>query len=238
MLKNLEIKHFETEKEAAFVAAKELESFLIEHKSVPILVLFSGGSALEIPNNLNPDILQDNQIFTMLDERFSEDKEVNNFLQLQKTHFYEAALQKDCSFYGSLPRPGENLENFSKRIENRLREWKSTSPKGKIIAIFGMGSDGHTAGIFPEPDTQKFEQLFNSENWVIGYQANTKYQQRTTTTLSFFKNIDRALIYVCGNEKKEMLKNVIHSATQINQAPALAWKNLKSATIFTNININ
>lgn len=215
-----------------------LNACLIENKKQPILLMLSGGSALTVLDYIGDHALGENITVSVLDERFSEDTNINNFAQLQKTEFYIAALNAEVSFFGTLPRPGEKIEELATRFEKNLKIWKDKNSNGLIIATLGMGPDGHTAGIFPFNDKTEFDKLFNSGHWVVPYNADGKHQypERVTTTLNFLRNIDFGFAYVCGPEKKQKLEEVKNKVGEIHNLPALIWHDIKNLKIFTNIN--
>ena len=226
-------------KESATAAGGEaLNDLLISFKGQPILLMLSGGSALGLLDYISPSSLGENLTISALDERYSQDSDTNNFSQIQHLDFFMDAGEKDASFIGTLPRPNESAVDLAKRWEAALQKWRSDFPTGKIIATFGMGADGHTAGIFPFPeDLNKFKQLFEKENWVVAFDAGSKnkFSRRITTTLTFFKQIDEAIILVCGQEKKEKLDEVLTKASSPAELPAMAWYDLENAQIFTDI---
>ena len=237
-MENLSITRAENKIQAAQLACQRLNKLLAENKKNPILLMLSGGSAFNILVYINPEVLGENVTITMLDERFSQDEKVTNFGQLQKTQFYMDAFEKECSFLGSVPRPKESLKAFTERRESSLRKWHEENPKGKIIATVGIGPDGHTAGIFPFPESpETFKFLFQGPNWVLGYDASEKneFKERVTITITFFKMIDEAIIYMTGEEKKPALDKLISKADDIQNLPALAIYEIKNVTIFTDI---
>jgi len=234
----MEIFHAKTQTDAAEAAGEAVNDFIRKHKKNDILLLLSGGSALEMTDYIDPELLDENVTVSVADERFSANSEVNNFSLLQNTSFYEFAREKDASFIGTLPRPGETLLQISQRYEKALRAWSQKNPWGKIIAVLGMGSDGHTAGIFPVPNDEiRFNQLFLSENWVTGYDNGGQKlpRERFTITFSFFGHIDRGIIFLAGKEKKSALADVLKNHSKPHILPALGWYKIKSAEIFTDI---
>jgi len=155
--------------------------------------------------------------------------------ELQKHDFYQLALTAEASFFGTLPRNSETSSDLAKRWEKNLRMWREENPTGIIIATLGMGADGHTAGIFPDGDAQKFNNLFHASNWITAYSADTKYPERVTTTLTFLKQIDFGLVYVCGTHKKPKLDELLKNQSKVNNLPALVWHEIKDTKIFTDI---
>ena len=127
----MEIFHAKTRDDAAEAAGEAINEFLKLHEKNNILMLLSGGSALEAADYIDPELIQDNLTLTVMDERFSADPEINNFAQVQNTSFYEFAKTKDINFIGTLPRPGETLSQISQRFEKALKAWRQENPFGK-----------------------------------------------------------------------------------------------------------
>jgi 6-phosphogluconolactonase/glucosamine-6-phosphate isomerase/deaminase len=234
---NFEVLRQADKQSATAEAGEYLNQALIEHKKTPVLLMLSAGSALAILDYVGINALGENLTVCMLDDRFSQDKDVNNFLQLQKTDFYKDALDAEASFFGTLPRSDEGMQDVAARLEKNLLTWREENPAGLIFATLGMGPDGHTAGIFPFDDPETFDKLFNTPPWTVAYDVGSKHQynERITTTISFLKTIDLAFALVCGKEKKERLDFVIANKGAAHNIPALAWHEIKDVKIFTDL---
>lgn len=229
---------FSSKEETVSATGEYLNNLLLKNKKLPVLLLLSGGSALSILDYINGSSMGENLTITMLDERFSQNPEINNFLKLQKTEFYSIAQEANANFIGTLPRSSENLDDMQTRLEISLKNWMSSNPNGKIFAVFGMGADGHTAGIFPFPEDPKFfSENFENSKWVAGYnaQGKTQHPERITTTFTFFKLIDEAILFVCGKEKKEKYKELLTGKNQPHTLPAVGIFETKNFQIFTDI---
>jgi 6-phosphogluconolactonase/glucosamine-6-phosphate isomerase/deaminase len=177
-----------------------------------------------------------NLSITVLDERFSQDPEINNFLQLQKTDFYKDAFEAEASFFGTVPRNGEGMEDLCQRWKKNLKTWRKENPNGLIAATLGMGQDGHTAGIFPFPeDPMKFDRLFNNQEWTVAYNATGKnpHPQRVTTTLTFLKTIDFGFAFVAGAEKQKVFDQLTSADVKTTELPAAVWHEMKNVKVFT-----
>ncbi|PIR96208.1 MAG: hypothetical protein COT92_02300 [Candidatus Doudnabacteria bacterium CG10_big_fil_rev_8_21_14_0_10_42_18] len=232
------IHKFETKEEASAAAGQSLHSLLDDNKDKPVLLLLSGGSAFSLLEYVGEAGLSENVAITMLDERFSHEATINNFLRFQQTDFYKRALENGCAFIGTLPREGELIDDMKIRWELSLKNWKRENPEGKIFATFGIGPDGHTAGIFPYPQTAGFfKEAFENRHLVTAYLAKGKHEheQRLTTTFTFFKLIDEAIVFVCGENKKEAFNKFIKGRGQPHELPALGIYETKNQQIFTDI---
>ena len=234
----MKIFHAQDPAHAAEAAAETLNEFLKANRGNAVLLLFSGGSALAISDFVGEELLAENLTVSVVDERFTADPALSNFAAMQATPFYELAQDKGVSFIGTLPRPGETLAQISHRFGHALDEWRTEHPQGKIFAVLGMGADGHTAGIFPlKTQETEFRRLFLGQDRVVGYNNGGQKPppERFTVTLSFFKLIDQAVIFVSGQEKKPVLEAVLEKIGKLNELPALGWQEIKSAEIFTDL---
>ncbi len=223
---------------AAAEAGENLNMRLVENLKRPVLLMLSAGSSLAILEYVGKTALGANLTVSMLDERFSLDAKVNNFSQLQKTDFYTDALEADVSFFGTLPRHNDTMQSLAERWEKDLKEWQKENPDGLIIATLGLGRDGHTAGIFPYPESvNEFKRLFLNNNLVTAYNVGSKnpYADRITTTLTFFKLINIALAFVVGEEKKPKLDEVLLNKKTPAELPAQGWYEIKEVRVFTDL---
>jgi 6-phosphogluconolactonase/glucosamine-6-phosphate isomerase/deaminase len=236
--KTLKINRFPGEEQVQAHAGQALNNILAANAGYAVLLMLSGGSALKLVNAIEPENLNENLSITVLDERFSQDPKINNFSQLQNTDFYKIALKKDVSFFGTSPRNIDTPRSLQERWETNLRNWAAENPNGKIIATIGMGPDGHIAGIFPHPeDEKKFNNLFLSDAWTVAYNVGTKnpYPDRVTTTITFLKKIDSAVVFVTGKEKITPLKKLASKSASLEELPAMALWDLKDAEVYTDI---
>jgi 6-phosphogluconolactonase/glucosamine-6-phosphate isomerase/deaminase len=87
---------------------------------------------------------------------------------------------------------------------------------------------------FPENPTL-FQRLFESDSWVVGYEAGNKneYPQRVTTTITFLKNIvDTSIVYATGENKKQAIKKIMGGAL-IAETPGRVINTMKDVMFFT-----
>lgn len=222
--------------ELAKKAADEINTLLNSFKEEKILFLVSGGSSFKAFEKIDENVLGENITISVLDERFSNDGDINNFLQLQKNDFYARAVAKGCTFISTVPLPGETLEKMVERFEKALKSWKRTNPTGKVVISLGIGRDGHTAGImcFPE-NPSLFKELFESEKWAVGYDAGTKnpYPKRVTTTITFLRDlVDYSIVYADSPDKNKIIDSVLSKDPDLAVLPASVIKLMKNVILF------
>lgn len=173
-----------------------------------VLLLLAGGSALDLVPHIDISLCTPLLTIGPLDERFSTNPEENNWMQIMATDFYKNAVKKGCAWIDTRIKRDETPEQLAQRLHTVLYKWMENNPEGTIVATMGIGTDGHTAGIMPFPeDPHTFQQLFNSEKLAVSYDASGKnpHTLRITTTQTFLEQINVAVVYAVGQEKKEIL---------------------------------
>ncbi|MBI4253141.1 6-phosphogluconolactonase [Candidatus Uhrbacteria bacterium] len=218
-----------------------LAKFLKNNARRSILLLCSGGSALDLLQDTPKDCLGPNMTLGVLDERYSSDEAINNFAQLEKTSFFQAARRAGAHVIDTRPKEGETHEQLTLRFESELRSWMKDHPGGIIVATMGIGSDGHTAGIMPFPEDETlFWALFGElGRFVQDYDAGDKNQhpQRITITLSFLVMINHAIVYCVGEGKRIALERVMAEEGSCAHTPARIIREMKDVLLFTDITL-
>ncbi len=200
----------------------KLNNYLKENNNKKILLLVSGGSAFNVLNEIEFSAWNKNITIGMIDERYSNDSNINNFIQMKNISFWKDVIRSKCEVINSEVVKGETLGKMSDRLEKSWKKWKKKNKKGEIIVLLGMGNDGHTAGIMPYPDDKdKFGLLFmDTDRWVVGYDCEEKnqYRLRITATGNFLNKIaDKVFLYFRGKEK-ELMFDLINSK-KIHELP-------------------
>ncbi len=236
--------HIASEKEEVTrQAAQKLSSILqiYAREKIPVLFLVSGGSAFALLDGVDPSVFGPYLTIGVLDERYSEDPMVNNFSQLMKTHFYGTARSAGCPFIDTRLLQSETQEALRMRFEKALKQWRQDHAEGKIVITQGMGPDGHTSGVLPfSEDERGFIDTFNNpDHWTAAYDAAGKnpYPLRVTTTLSFLRQVDASILFVCGADKKEALKKVLAHEGSLAQTPARIINDMPQVFVFTDISL-
>jgi 6-phosphogluconolactonase/glucosamine-6-phosphate isomerase/deaminase len=231
-------------------AGEYISDLLSTHIDKPVLLMLAGGSAREVLDFINAEYLTPEVTVTVTDERYTDDMGENNFDMLQTTKLYQNLMSADSYCINTSvvggdvaydeSNPGAGAEAHAMRFERHIREWMQDFEKtGTIIGLFGMGADGHTAGIIPGLfDDAEFEQKFLGESDVAVVpmgKDNPGFQFRVTTTLSFMKKIHYPLFYITGEAKLPALRKALDPATELSEIPARIMLDMKSPVIFTDI---
>lgn len=186
-----------------------------------VLWLLSGGSGgkvcIEIAGWLT-DLPLENLFVTLSDERFVPVGDPDeNWQQLLDM---------------GLDLPGANLYrplNGKDRSQTTadFMEWLNAT-KSEVdytIGVFGIGSDGHTAGIKPGSIAVTSDQTaadFTGEDF-----------ERITITPTFIKTMDEAAVQVFGAEKHQVIAELLNGNLPVDQQPAQILKQVAKSTLYT-----
>lgn len=235
----MEVYSYQSAEEALVAAQRQLRKSFAAAADRPILFLSSGGSALRLLDNWQSSNIPACLTVGVVDERFSTDPTVNNYLQLRATIFAQLAQQAGTQFIKTVPQDGQTTAEFAQHYEAQLHNWRHENPEGMIVLTLGIGEDGHTAGIMPFPeDPTYFQATFNNPNqWVAAYNAGGKsqYKERVTVTLPFLTVANATIIFATGTNKHTVLKKILTQEATMATYPAVIIHQLAEAKLFTDL---
>jgi 6-phosphogluconolactonase/glucosamine-6-phosphate isomerase/deaminase len=93
------------------------------------------------------------------------------------------------------------------------------------IGLFGIGTDGHTAGL--KPGTPALQ----ATGWATDFVGDDF--ERFTVTFDTIKQLDEVIIQVIGSDKAEMLDKFQKQNLSLDVQPAQILKSIKNSTLFT-----
>lgn len=233
----LTIQAFDTPETCAHFLGTEISTCLAQRKGRPTLLLLSGGSALAVLDSIKIDDWTPVTI-TLLDERFEPDEAHNNFRALEQTPWYTRVRTAGGTFISTRIQAADTRDTVAERLEQKLHEWMHHHANGQMIALFGMGADGHTAGIFPFPeDPASSKQWFSGDRLVVAYDASDKnaLAERVTTTHTLHQQIAHAFVYITGEDKRAALANVLQNTATLPELPAQIFHMLPDVTLATTL---
>ncbi len=220
-------------------------TYIAQYKKNKLLFFYSGGSVLELFPLLydflfKENITKLNAWFVPIDERF--DVSASNFKAFAALECFRGFESMGVRFLDVLSH-GHLLEDsaywFSEWV--RVETDQVHIADGKVISLFGMGADGHMAGIFPFPENEAFfnGEFIETSRFAVGYDVGEKnpYTERITTTLPAFKTMDRSFAYVLGVNKKSALERVLSQEGSYSETPARIWRELSEHGIYTDISL-
>lgn len=187
-----------------------------------VLWLIPGGSNIPVAINVMKrlSIVNINHLtIALTDERYGPaGHEDSNFALLHKGGFTERGatfadiLRTGSSLAETTQAAGIAMGNLMKKAET-------------IIGFFGMGPDGHIAGILPDSPAAVLD-----EAWVIGYDAG-QFKRMTLTPFALLR-VQIAVVGAFGPEKLMALEMLHHSALPVSEQPAQILRKIPKAYIF------
>ena len=139
------------------------------------------------------------------------------------------------AIYGA-PVPPENVHRIhgedadaagaARAYEDELRAFLDPQP-GLDLVLLGMGSDGHTASLFPGS-----EALRETARWVVAPAVYPPGPPRVTLTLPAINGAARAVFLVSGEEKAETLRRVLEGPRDVDALPAQGVQPPRGETVF------
>jgi 6-phosphogluconolactonase/glucosamine-6-phosphate isomerase/deaminase len=196
---------------------------LVEHleKDEAVIWLVSGGSAIDTAVAVS-DRLSEYDItklsVSLVDERFGVvGHENENWQQLLDKGFHLPTSELHRPLIGQ--DRATTSEAFGEWLKDRLTDADYS------IALFGIGSDGHTAGIKPGSPAVK------AEGWTADY--TWKDFERITMTFNAIKKLDLAVLQVNGDNKFPALHQLLNETVPLDTQPAQIFKEVKKSILFT-----
>lgn len=194
-----------------------------------VLFFLTGGSAIavgakvaELLRNISDKNLIKNLTISLTDERYGPlGHKDSNWRQLTEKGFKLQGTKLIPILDGS-----DMVSTTQKFNENLEREFKRADYK---IGLFGIGQDGHTAGILPKSSA------VNAGAYAFGYK--TEKFERITITPKMIEKLDEAIIWAQGENKWPIIKNLLEENISVQKQPAQILKKVPLLTIFTDYNI-
>ncbi len=224
----------EPEKAAEFVAS----SILKQLKNGKLVLFFAtGGSSIYVCAKITkilkeyPDKnLMKNLTVTLTDERYGPTGHPDSNWQQLLDRGFDLPQAKLIPVL-----TGDNKEVTIKNFNKILNE--ELTIEAYKIGLFGIGKDGHTAGILPE------SVAVNSTDLVCGYDTPTF--SRITITPKTIEKLDEIIVWAQGKDKWPVieslatptLKEVGAPTKSVGEQPAQILKKVPLLTIFTNKNV-
>lgn len=186
-----------------------------------VLWLVPGGSniplAADISKRLPEDLTKNLRIY-LTDERYGDVWHPDsNTRQLEEAGFDPKQATMVPVLSGDL-----SLQETTEHFADALADAFASSDV--VIGQFGMGPDGHIAGILPGTPA------VSSEDLAVGYPTDTF--TRITMTFEAIKHVDVAFVYAFGDAKRPALENLQNDDLSLDEQPAQILKQLPEAYVF------
>jgi len=219
---NLNIKTIKNDEEIVEFVAGSINRQLEKGKKV--LWFISGGSSIPaevlIAKKIN-EKYSSNLVVTLTDERYGLLGHLDSNWQKLKTSGFKIREAKLIPILVGKDSK-TTLEKFKEILKKELdkAEYK--------IGLFGLGIDGHTAGIFPHSEALK------TDEQVCIY--DTELYNRITITEKVIVMLDEVVVYAVDKKKKVMIENLEKDLSK-DDMPAQILKKVPLLTIFTDYNV-
>jgi 6-phosphogluconolactonase/glucosamine-6-phosphate isomerase/deaminase len=202
-----------------------ISSGLAENNKV--LWLVSGGSnvqaEVDIMNLLREQAGDKLQLLTILpmDERFGTSGHADsNTASLRASGFEPGNATWIDVLAGNLPF-AETVAAYSQQVTSAL------TAAGTIIGQFGLGNDGHTAGILPGSPA-----VHTIEPTVIGYEW-TDYTRMTLTPTALAR-LSSAYVLAFGSGKEQALERLKKNDEPVDELPAVLLYEIPEVYVYNN----
>ncbi len=212
-------------------AAKFLTKQIVPDKKM--VLLLSGGSSTKIYPALGEYLQKGSYQIALaqVDERFQpESQESVNSYDIGRTNLWKVCDERKIPYF--LVSQEKTLAEASSQYNEILNRLFRDYPLK--IAVLGIGPDGHTAGLLPG-----YEKVWNTNQYVVGYQNSGLYPKRISITPKAIKELDYGLVIAVGEAKKEPIKKALagKNVKDLNRCPASILRQIKRADLFTDVKI-
>ncbi len=202
----------------------------------PTLLLLSGGSIAtvyaELASTLELDLVPGQLVVGLADERYDLDPNhaAANDVAIRTTGLI-TRLEQQGAIYSPILH-GHSLEEEALQYNYQLTQFMQHEHRG-VVAILGVGLDGHIAGMLPDPDADRFCQRFEGGKLVCGYENDGPYPLRVTTTMTALGQFDQAIVIIRDETKLPMLGQAIDPQRHepLNLMPAAILQTMPNVVI-------
>ena len=207
--------------------AHDLLKKLVDEKT---LLALSGGTSPDYrkmivePNDINPGAIM------VTDERFGEPfHKDSNELLLKESGVKECTDEKCIEAHKILTgfSFSETEKRYDKVVTDLFKRFK------KRVGVVGIGSDLHTAGVFPYSAAAK------SPNYVVAEVVKNQFPKRISLSLKAFGEFSAFVILVFGSAKQNALRIMLdEKETDTQKYPAIFYRKSKiPAYLLTDIKL-
>jgi 6-phosphogluconolactonase/glucosamine-6-phosphate isomerase/deaminase len=194
-------------------SGKKVLWFISGGSNIPIAVKTMSVTRSRVSRECFPNLT-----VMLTDERYGPTGHADSNWQQLKDSGFDFNGIKSLPVLTGLPLK-ETTSNYGNNVELAIDE------ADVIVAQFGIGADGHIAGILSDSPA------INDTEGVCGYES--KSFTRITLTPWTLNRINRAYVFVFGSSKKEAIVNLRGDALPVNQQPAQVLRNIPEVFIYT-----
>lgn len=151
----------------------------------------------------------------MVDERFRVLKQESNEFLMEKSDLIDYLEKHEIAFNKILHGKSflETAKDYEKTIEGLFKKFP------KKVGVMGVGTNLHTAGIFPETVAAR------SPNYVEAEIVEDKFSKRITLTLKALGEFTTFIIMMFGPAKRDALKILLSdNVNDMQKYPAIFYR--------------
>ena len=190
-----------------------------------VLWLVPGGSAMSSASHVLDqleDVDTSKLCITLTDERYgAPGHDDENWSQLGRLGFVLDSIDA----YRVLR--GEDSKTTADDFNSKLEEFFATYQYK--IGLFGIGADGHTAGVKPYSVAATISELavcFSGEDF-----------ERVTMTAEAIRRLDEVVAYARGKDKHTTLREILQEDRTVEEQPAQVLKEVNQSTLFSDLKL-
>ncbi len=186
-----------------------------------VLWFLTGGSNISLDMYVMSrlsDAITKNLVLTLTDERFGDYGHADSNWQQLKDKGFDA---KQARAFAVLQEDNQSLEQTTAIYASNLDI--ALSEADSVIGFYGLGTDGHIAGILPGTDA------VTATGYAVGYETDAF--TRITSTFQTIRRCDVAFMYAAGESKQNALRR-LQTDLPLSEQPAQVLKQLPQAFIY------
>lgn len=187
----------------------------LNHQERVLLVVSGGSTPVPFFKALAAKPLPWERIdVTLADERWVDEQSSDSNAKLVREHLLqsEAAAANFIPLKCDAVTPEEGVEDVAKRT-NALA-WPAS------VVILGMGSDGHTASLFP--DSPELTLALATDEPLVAVRTPSQPQPRITFSADRLHQTRRHFLHITGEDKRAVLAKALNG-DDVRQLPIRAF---------------
>lgn len=153
----------------------------------------------------------------IVDERWTKDVENTNLHAMKKSGLGKFFKKKKIDFYGI--QQNANRDALTHGYDHLICDLFEKFPKK--VGVMGVGTNLHTAGIFPNSEAA------HSADYVVGETVDDKFPQRITLTLKSLGEFQHFIILAFGSAKQDPLRTLLdENENDMQKYPAIFYRKI------------
>ena len=213
----MDISVYDTPEQVAAAAAErfvECSQAAVDARGVCSVALSGGNTPRRVYELLATEQFSDRVEWSLVNLFFGDERAVPpDHLDSNYRMVHEALISRVAIPAANVHRligegnPDENARSYEDELKTFFAglSW----PRFDLV-LLGMGTDGHTASLFPGS-----EALQEKSRWVVATKSQPSGQERITLTLPVFNHAAKILFLVTGKEKAQRLREAVGGWTAV-----------------------